>query len=171
MPGSIGPEWFGLRPPYNSSLVHATISVTWIIICFTIYSNTYKHWLQTTSFSVFIEIFISLITKHNWRHNHRNHGRRRRKCPPSAPHEALSSTPTLPMNRLQPPKLADIIFGGLRVCMALKALLCSSNDELPWHWSVLRAMHTLTSPKSYIRLLGGLSPIYTLCRCRAQGLM
>jgi hypothetical protein len=44
--------------------------------------------------------------------------------------------------------------------MALKALLCSGDDELPQHWSVLRAIHTLNSPKNYIRLLGGLSPIH-----------
>jgi hypothetical protein len=112
MPGSIGPKWFGLRPPYNLGLVHATISDTWILICFTIYSNSYKNWLQTTSFSVFIESFSSLITKHNWRHNRHNHGRRRWKWPPSALHEALRSTPTLQMNRLRPPELADVILGG-----------------------------------------------------------
>ncbi len=55
--------------------------------------------------------------------------------------------------------------------MALKDLLCSSDDELPQHWSVLRAIHTLNSPKIYICLLGGLLPIHTLCRCGAQGLI
>jgi hypothetical protein len=30
--------------------------------------------------------------------------------------------------------------GGLRVCMALKVLLCSNDDESPQHWSVLRAI-------------------------------
>jgi hypothetical protein len=49
------------------------------------------------------------------------------------------------MNRLQPPKLVNVIFGGLRVFMALKALLCSGDDESPQHWSVLRAIHTLNS--------------------------
>jgi hypothetical protein len=33
--------------------------------------------------------------------------------------------------------------------MALKALLCSGDDALPQHWSVLRAKHTLNSPKIY----------------------
>ncbi len=37
MPGSIGPEWFGLQPRYNSGSGHATISDTWITICFSIY--------------------------------------------------------------------------------------------------------------------------------------
>ncbi len=106
MLGSIGPKWFGLQPPYNLGSVHATISDTWIIICFTIYSNTYKHLLQTASFSVFIEMFSSLITKHNWRHILHNHGRHRWKWPPSTPHEALRSTLTFWMNRLQPPKRA-----------------------------------------------------------------
>jgi hypothetical protein len=55
--------------------------------------------------------------------------------------------------------------------MALKAFLCSGDDELPQHWSVLRAINTLNSPKNYIRLLGGLSPIDLTRWCRAQGLM
>jgi hypothetical protein len=89
MPGSIGPRWFELRLPYNSGSVHTTISNVWIIISFTIYSNSYKNWLQITSFSVFIESFSSLITKHNWRHNRH-----------------------LWMGRLQHPTLADVILGG-----------------------------------------------------------
>ncbi len=113
MLGSIGPKWFRLRPPYNLGSVHATISNAWIIICFTIYSNIYKHWLQTTSFSDFIETFSSFTTKHNWHHNHHNHGHRRRNRPPRTPHEALRSAPTLWMNRLQPPKLVDVIFWGV----------------------------------------------------------
>jgi hypothetical protein len=55
--------------------------------------------------------------------------------------------------------------------MALKVLPCSSDDELPQHWSVLRAIHTLNSPQNNICLLGGLSPIHTLHRHGAQGLM
>jgi hypothetical protein len=61
--------------------------------------------------------------------------------------------------------------GGLRVCMALKALLCSGDDELPQHWSVLRAIYTLNSPQNYIRLLVGLSPIHTMRQRGVQGLM
>ncbi len=61
--------------------------------------------------------------------------------------------------------------GGLRVYMDLKALLCSSNDESPQHWHVLRAINTLNSPKKYIRLFGGLSPIHSMHRRGEQGLM
>jgi hypothetical protein len=39
--------------------------------------------------------------------------------------------------------------------MALKVLLCSGDDELPQHRSVLRAIHTLNSPINYIRLHAG----------------
>jgi hypothetical protein len=60
---------------------------------------------------------------------------------------------------------------GLRVFMALKALLCSGNDESPQHRSVLRAIHTLNSPKNYIRLLGGLLPIHLTHWHGAQGLI
>jgi hypothetical protein len=70
-----------------------------------------------------------------------------------------------------PPSLRMYSLGGLRVFMALKALLCSGNDELPQHWSVLRAINTLNSPKKYICLLGGLSPIHSTRRHGAQGLM
>ncbi len=42
--------------------------------------------------------------------------------------------------------------------MALKALLCSGDDESRQHRSVLRAIHTLNSPKKYICLLGGYHP-------------
>ena len=55
--------------------------------------------------------------------------------------------------------------------MALKVLLCSGNDESPQHWSVLRAINTLNSPKKYIRLLGGLSPIHSMRRRGAKGLV
>jgi hypothetical protein len=55
--------------------------------------------------------------------------------------------------------------------MALKALLCSGDVELPHYWSVFRTIHTLNSPQNYICLLGGLLPIYSICRRGAQGLM
>jgi hypothetical protein len=55
--------------------------------------------------------------------------------------------------------------------MALKALLCSGDDELPQHQSVLRAIHILNSPKNYSCLLGGLLPIHKTRRHGAQGLM
>ncbi len=61
--------------------------------------------------------------------------------------------------------------GGLRVCMALKALLCSGNDASPQHRSVLMAIHTHNSPKNYIHLLGGLLTIHLMHWIGAQGLM
>ncbi len=149
MPGSIGPKWFGLRPCYNSGSGNAAISVTWITICFTIYSYKKNYCLQTTNFSILIAFFSSHSTKHNWHHNHHNHGRHQQKWPPSAPHEALRSMPTLWMDGRQPPSLQMYFFRGLRVCMALKGLLCSGDDAAPQHWSVLRAIHTLNGHKIY----------------------
>jgi hypothetical protein len=173
MPGSIGPKWFELWPPYNLGLVDTIISNAWIIIHFTIHSNSYKSWLQTTSFSVFIESFSSLITKCNWHHNHHNHSRRWRKCLPSAPHEALRFMPMLWMNRLQPPKIADVIWGGGWGCVwpskcsfVLAMMNCHNITS-----ECLRAIHTLNSPQNYICLLRGLSPIHTLRWRGAQGLM
>jgi hypothetical protein len=83
-------------------------------------------------------------------------------CAPCQCHEWMGDNP--PSKRMY-------FWGGLRVCMALKALLCSSNDELPQHWSVLRAIHTLNSRKNCIRLLRGLSPIHSTRLRGAQGLM
>jgi hypothetical protein len=61
--------------------------------------------------------------------------------------------------------------------MALEALLCSGDNELPQHQSVsehqsvLRAIHTLNTPKIYLRLLSKPSPIKWRCWSKAQGLM
>jgi hypothetical protein len=82
---------------------------------------------------------------------------------PLAPH----IRPYAPRRRVEwmgnnPPSLRMYSLGGLRVFMALKALLCSGNDESPQHRSVLRATNTLNSPKKYICLLGGLSPIHLM---------
>jgi hypothetical protein len=64
------------------------------------------------------------------------------------------------------------IFGrGLRVCMAIKVLLCSKDEALPQHWSILRAIHTLNSPKNYTRLLKRFLLIHLTHWCRVQGLM
>ncbi len=115
MPGSIGPKWFGLQPPNNSSSGHATISDTWFLICFTIYSHWNNYTIKTTTYSVFciFQYFSSLSTKHDGRHNHHNHGHRRRKWPPSAAHEALCSAPMHWMDGQQPSKLADEFWGGI----------------------------------------------------------
>jgi hypothetical protein len=89
---------------------------------------------------------------------------------------AAHMRPCAPHQRVEwmgdnPPSLGMYSLGGLRVFMALKALLCSGNDESPQHWSVLRAINTLNSPQKYIRLLEGLSPIHLTHRRRAQGFM
>jgi hypothetical protein len=55
--------------------------------------------------------------------------------------------------------------------MGLKALLCSGDDAMTHHWSVLSAIHTLNSRTNYTPLLGGLSPIHSMHLCGAQGLM
>jgi hypothetical protein len=91
---------------------------------------------------------------------------------PLAPH----MRPRAPRRRLKwmgnnPPSLRMYSLGGLRVFMALKALLCSGDDESSQHRSVLRATNTLNSPKKYIRLLGGLSPFHSMRQRGAQDLM
>jgi hypothetical protein len=91
---------------------------------------------------------------------------------PLAPH----MRPCAPRQRVEwmgdnLPSLRMHSLGGLRVFMALKALLCSGDDELPQHRSVLRAINTLNSPQKYIHLLRRLSPIHLTRRRGAQGLM
>jgi hypothetical protein len=55
--------------------------------------------------------------------------------------------------------------------MALKTLRCCRDSSSPEQRSALRAINTLNPPQNYTRKLGGLSPIHSMCRCRAQGLM
>ncbi len=104
--GSIGLKWLGS--------VHSIIRVMWILLCRTIYSNKYKYWSQTINLSIVITFFSSLSKTHNWHHNCHNHGRRRRKSP-LLPHmrQALRFAPMLWMDGWQPPKLGDIILGGV----------------------------------------------------------
>jgi hypothetical protein len=70
-----------------------------------------------------------------------------------------------------PLSLRMYFLGGSRVYMDLNALLCSGNDESPQHRSVLGTINTLNSPKSYICLLRGLSPIHSTCWRGAKGLV
>jgi hypothetical protein len=87
---------------------------------------------------------------------------------PCAPHQCFKWMGN------NPPSLQMYFGEGWRVCMALKALLCSSDDASPQqsqHWSVLRAIHILNSPKNYNCLLGGLSTIHLMLWCGMQGLM
>ncbi len=91
-----------------------------------------------------------------------------------APHEALHSVPMLWMDGWQPPELADVFLGGV------EGVYGPQSAPLFRRWwiattseYILRAIHTLNSPKNYIRLLVGLSPIHSTSTCRrgAQGLM
>jgi len=74
-----------------------------------------------------------------------DHSRRRRKCAPNAPHEALRPTPSSSLDG-RPPEQADIIFKGLRGCMALITLRCYGDASLPEQRSTLRAIHPLNTP-------------------------
>jgi hypothetical protein len=95
----------------------------------------------------------------NTHNHHHNYGQRQRKWPPNAPNEASSPATTRCMDGRQPPKQAVIIFGGVRgVWPSIKVLLCSGNDALLQHWSVLRAMHPLNLRKIITACLGGLPP-------------
>ncbi len=76
---------------------------------------------------------------------------------------ALHMRPCTPRRHFEwmdnyPPSLRMYFLGVLRVCMALKVLLCSGDDELPQHWSVLRAIHTLNSLKIISACSGGCCP-------------
>ncbi len=109
--GSIVPKWFGLRPRYIWHFVNCNMFYN------ILYSIKFTHWLQATNFSVFIAFFSSHSTKHNWCHNPHNHGHRWQKRPPSAPHEALRSAPTLQMDEWHPPQASGYIFGGCWGCV------------------------------------------------------
>ena len=76
-----------------------------------------------------------------------DHSRRRRKCPPNAPHEALRPTPSSLHDGRRPPEQADTIFKGLRRCTP------------PQH------------PQHYFRLLGGSLPINLTRQNEAQCLV
>ncbi len=85
---------------------------------------------------------------------------------PGAPHQCVKWMGN------NPPSLQMYFWGGSRVVfMDLKALLCSSDDESPQHWSVLGTINALNSPKSYICLLRGLSPIHSMCWGGVKGLV
>ncbi len=80
----------------------------------------------------------------------------RRKWLPNAPNEASIPATTCCTDGKQPPEQVVIIWGGVRGCMVIKVLLCSGNDASPQHWSVLRAIYSLTPPKIITACSGGL---------------
>ncbi len=61
-----------------------------------------------------------------------DHDRHQWKWPPSAPHEALRSAPTRCMDRRQPPKQADVIFG------AVKGVYGPKNTPMLWGFIIAR---------------------------------
>ncbi len=71
--------------------------------------------------------------------------------------------PCAPRRRIEwmgdnPPSLRMYALGGLRVFMALKALLCSGDDESPQHRSVWGPLTPSTAPKSISANSGGYRP-------------
>ena len=87
-----------------------------------------------------------------------DHSRRRRKCPPNAPHEELRPAPSSLLDEQQPPEQADTIFKGLRVYgphhtpMLRQCIISGTKERFESHTP---PQH----PQQYIRLLGGLAPI------------
>ncbi len=82
-----------------------------------------------------------------------NHNCRQRKWPPSAPHEALSSALAQRMDRRQPPKWADILFG------AVTGVYGPQNTPMLWQFIIARALWgsytPSTTPKITSVSLGG----------------
>ncbi len=110
----------------------ATIIVTWIAICFTVYSNKCKYCLQTTDFSVFIAFFSYLSTNTTGIATTTTVAAAGRKGP-LAPH----MRPCPPCWRIEwmgdnPPSKRVWFIGLLRVCTALKVLHCSGNERGDW---------------------------------------
>jgi hypothetical protein len=60
-----------------------------------------------------------------------DHGGRWRKWPPSPPHETFRSALTRRMDGRKPPEQADIIFGAVGVCVALKTLRFCGDASSP----------------------------------------
>ncbi len=89
-----------------------------------------------------------------------DHSRCRHKWPPSAPHEALRSTPMCHMDGWQPPKQVDIIFG------AVEGVYGPQNTLMLWWFIIVETKehfegHTHPQlPKKYIRKLRELSSIH-----------
>ena len=90
-------------------------------------------------------------------HRH-NHGCCRQKWPPNTPNEASSPVRKHWTDGWQLPEQANMTCGEAGGCMAIKALLYSSDDASPQHWSVLIAIHSLNPPKIISACLGGHHP-------------
>jgi len=96
-----------------------------------------------------------------------DHSRHRRKCPPNAPHEVLRSAPSSSLDGRRPPKQADTIFKGLRVCMALITPRCYGEDaSSPEQRSALRAIHPHNTPNIISACSGDCCPSIWRVRMR-----
>jgi hypothetical protein len=75
------------------------------------------------------------------------------------------------MDEWQPPDKWIQFYGGFRVFMAFKVLLCPGKNASPQHWSIFRATHTLNTPKNYTCLISKSSLIKWKHQSRVQGLI
>ena len=84
------------------------------------------------------------------------------EMPPSAAHKALRPAPSSLIDGRPPPEQADVIFSGVRGCMALNTLRCYGDASSPEQRSALRAIHPLNTPKIISNCSGGHCP--SICR-------
>ncbi len=171
MPGSIGPKRFRLWPCYNSGSDHATISNIWITICFITYSNKYNYCLQTTNFSA-LYFSVALAQHTTGITTSTTLAAASGNCP-LAPH----MRPCAPCRRFEwlvsnPPSLW-MYFWGCQGCVwpSKRSFAPAMINRHNIGVFLVRAIHTLNSPKNYIRLLGGLLSINLMHQRGAQGLM
>ncbi len=155
----------------GSGSSHATISITWIAICFTMHSNKYKISLETTNFSVFIAFFSSLCTNTTGITCAATMAAARGNGP-LAPH----MRPCALRRRAKwmdedPPSKWVEFFGLLRVCMALKVLLYSGNAHCH-NIGVFWGPYAPSTPPIIVSPCSGwVSPIHLTHWHGAQGLM
>jgi hypothetical protein len=100
-----------------------------------------------------------------------DHSRRRRKCPPNAPHEALHPAPLSSLDGRRPPEQADTIFKGLRGCMALIHTPMLRRCIIAGTKECFEGRTPPQHPQHYIRLLGESLPINLTHRNKAQCLV
>jgi hypothetical protein len=131
MPGSIGPQWFGLRPCHNSgsaTLLLAIYELQYLLQYIVINKLFINHQLILAFLILFSVAFAQNTTGITTATTMATAGGNG----PLAPH----MRPCAPRRRVEwmgdnPPSLQMYSLGGLRVFMALKALLCSGDDESP----------------------------------------
>ncbi len=128
MPGSIGPKWFRLQPWAWATLQLGIYELQYNlqdIVINKIVSNKQLILVLLLHFSIALAQNTTGITTASAIAATGGNG-------PLAPH----MRPCAPRQRIKwmgdnPPSKQMYFWGGLRVCMALKVLLCSSNDDDP----------------------------------------